>query len=181
MLKRLVVSVAEGTVVGGLATMVLFWLGLEWSHVGVVYGGAALTGAATGLLAGKPFWAKSAKLEAILKASVGTFLAVTSMYGLRKWLPWVSLDLGRTFGAGSIGSLPMASLPVIATAIALLFEIDDAFGPRAVATRVVEPPPKASASSRVGDGDAATAPSEEDEESTEASDNPRSGATRRGS
>jgi len=181
MLKRLVVSVTEGIAVGGIAAVLLFELGLEWSHVGVVYGAAALTGAATGLLAGKPFWAKSAKLEAILKASVGTFLAVTSMYGLRKWLPWVALDLGRTFGSGSIGNVPMASLPVIATAIAALFEIDDAFGPRAVAPRVKEPDLEASASSPVRNGDAATPPSEEDEESTEASDNRRADATRRGS
>jgi hypothetical protein len=176
MLKRLVFSVIEGTLIGGLATALLLELGLEWNHVGVVYGAAALTGAMTGLLAGKPFWAKSAKLESILKASVGTFLAVTSMYGVRKWLPWVSLDLGTILGSGSIGSLPAASLPIIATAIAFLFEIDDAFGPRAAAPRPEEFEP----SSRVGDGDKANARTKEDEESTEASDDRRSGAKRHG-
>jgi hypothetical protein len=180
MLKRLVVSVVEGTVVGGLASALLLGLGFDWSHLGVVYGAAAVTGAATGLLAGKPFWAKSAKLEALLKASVGTFLALTSMYGLRKWLPGVSLNLGTTLGSGSIGGLPAASLPVIATAIALLFEVDDAFGPRAVATRVEEPESTTFTSSRVGDGESSTAHSEEDEESSDASDDGSSGVTRRG-
>lgn len=106
-------------------------LGLGWSTAPVVYGAAALTGATTGLVGGTPVWAGAAKLEAVLKAAVGTFLAVTVTYGVRKWLPGVSVDLGPSLGSGPVGEVPAVLLPLVAFAIALLLEVDDAFGSRA--------------------------------------------------
>jgi hypothetical protein len=133
MLKRVVVAVVEGAVVGGVAAALLAKLGLEWRSPAVVYGAALLTGAATGLVAGKPPWANSAKVEAVLKAAVGAFIAPAAVYGARKWLPSPSFDLGPALGSGSVGELPALLLPVVAIAIALLLEIDDAVGPHATA------------------------------------------------
>jgi hypothetical protein len=64
---------------------------------------------------------------------VGAFIATAAVYGARKWLQSVSFDLGPALGSGSVGDLPAVLLPVIAVAIALLLEIDDAVGPHATA------------------------------------------------
>lgn len=133
MLKRIVVAVLEGVVVGGSIAAGIAWLGLSWTDVPVVYGAALATGVAIGLVAGKPPWASSAKVEALLKSAVGAFIAPAAVYGARKWLASLSLDLGPVLGSGPLGDLPRVLLPLTATAIAVLLEIDDAVGPHATA------------------------------------------------
>jgi hypothetical protein len=83
----------------------------------------------TGLVAGRPIWAKAAKIEGALKAVAGAFISVVVLYALRKWLPAVHVDL-TAFGAGegAIGSVPWVFLPATGVALALVLEIDDAFG-----------------------------------------------------
>ncbi|HEX7671292.1 MAG TPA: hypothetical protein VF395_16975 [Polyangiaceae bacterium] len=131
MLKRVVVAVLEGVVVGGGIAAGMAGLGLSWSGGPVIYGAALVTGVTIGLVAGKPPWASSAKLEALLKSAVGAFIAPAAVYGARKWLPSVSLDLGPVLGSGALGDLPRVLLPLTAIAIAVLLEIDDAVGPHA--------------------------------------------------
>lgn len=135
MLKRVVVAVLEGAMVGGGVAAGVAALGLSWSGVPVVYGAALMTGVAIGVVAGKPPWANSAKLEALLKSAVGAFIAPAAVYGARKWLPSPTFDLG-VLGSGALGDLPRVLLPLTATAIALLLEIDDAVGPHAIAGKM---------------------------------------------
>jgi len=132
MLKRLLVSLFEGSVTGAATAFALSRLGQGTQGTPaalLVYAAAAVMGTLTGLVAGKPIWARAAKLEGLLKAVAGAFMAVTVLFGMRKWLPGVTVDLTR-FGAGSgpIGSVAWVALPLIAVAISLVLEFDDAFG-----------------------------------------------------
>lgn len=127
MLKRLLAALLEGAVPGAAVAYALSRLGVETAAT--MYAAAALVGVLTGLIAGRPIWARAAKIEAGLKATAGAFIALVVLYALRKWLPNVRVDLGAFgAGAGAIGSVPWASLPAIGVALALVLEIDDAFG-----------------------------------------------------
>lgn len=127
MLKRLVAALFEGVLPGAAVAYCLSRLGLETAAT--MYAAVALVGVLTGLVAGRPIWAKAAKIEASLKAVAGAFIAVVVLYALRKWLPAVHVDLSAVGGgAGAIGNVPWAFLPAIGVALALVLEIDDAFG-----------------------------------------------------
>jgi ABC-type xylose transport system permease subunit len=126
MLKRLIVGAIEGLVLGSLAAVVAIKLLGMTSFAGVIaYLMAVVVGLLTGLVAGKPIWAREAKIEAGLKAFVGAVLAAGALWVLRRWAN-VEVDLSA-FGAGRgvIGELPAVSLPLIATALSLLFELDN--------------------------------------------------------
>lgn len=127
MFGRLVSGIIKGALLGGaLAAIVVWGLGLPVWPVLLAYVVAAGAGALTGVVAGKPIWAEGAKVEVLLKSVVGAIVAVVALFGARKWLPHVSLDLGFLgAGAGSIGELPAAFLPMVTTALAMLFELDD--------------------------------------------------------
>ena len=84
---------------------------------------AVATGIVTGLVAGKPIWAKDARIEAGLKAAAGAVVGAGLMYALRTW-GGVSVDLGA-YGNGVLGELPMTALPMVATVLALFYEIDN--------------------------------------------------------
>jgi hypothetical protein len=127
MLKRLLFGVVKGVLVGGLLGLLLVkGLGLTVFGAILAYLFAVLAGVLTGLVAGKPIWAKGARIEAGLKAFVGALLGAGVMFILRKWVP-IHMDLGA-FGIGVLGDLPIASLPVVATGLAMLYEIDNTGG-----------------------------------------------------
>jgi hypothetical protein len=126
-MKRAVIGLIEGLVVGGLVAALVMRLFPDSSAL-AAYLGALFTGAGAGLVAGKPIWAKEAKLEALLKSFVGAFIAATALFGARKWLGGVQVDVGR-FGSGAIGSVPVVVLPILGVALAWVFEIDHAVGP----------------------------------------------------
>src|ERR1700734_3192289 len=92
MLRRLLIGLVLGLIVGGLAAaalvaglhMPLFALGA--GGIGLAYLAAAVTGVLTGLVAGKPIWASGAKIEAGLKAFFGALLATGLMFALRQWV-----------------------------------------------------------------------------------------------
>jgi ABC-type xylose transport system permease subunit len=126
MLKRLTVGLIEGLVLGAVMALVAIKvLGLATFAGAFAYFVAVVLGALTGLVAGKPIWAREAKIEAGLKAFVGALLAAGLLWMLRRFAP-VDVDLGAFgAGAGKIGELPAVSLPLIATALSLLFELDN--------------------------------------------------------
>ncbi|HVW24798.1 MAG TPA: hypothetical protein VHC69_05480 [Polyangiaceae bacterium] len=127
MLKRLLAALFEGVIPGAAVAYGLGRLGLRTPAT--MYAAVAVVGVLTGLIAGRPIWARAAKTEAALKAAAGAFISVVVLYALRKWLPAVSVDLTAFGGgAGAIGSLPWVFLPGIGVALALVLEIDDAFG-----------------------------------------------------
>lgn len=134
MLKRLVLGLGEGLVVGAVIAVLVARIGPAVNAAIGIYLGAIVVGAVTGLVAGRPIWAKAARLEALLKSLVGAFVASVALFGLRKWVGGLHVDFGG-FGAGPIGAVPVAVLPLLGAALGLVFEIDDAVGPETVPER----------------------------------------------
>jgi hypothetical protein len=86
---------------------------------------AVVTGVLAGLVAGKPIWSQTGKIEAGLKAFFGAVLAAGALFALRKWVT-VSLDLtAYGFGKGALGDLPVLALPMVGGALAGFFELDN--------------------------------------------------------
>jgi len=129
MAKRLLIGLVLGTVLGGVVAAILVQgLGV-WSFAAsgaaFAYLAAAATGAIAGLVAGKPIWAADGKIESGLKAFFGMLLSLGAMFALRQWVH-VNLDLTMIkAGAGEIGDLPAASLPLIAAVLSGFFELDN--------------------------------------------------------
>jgi hypothetical protein len=126
MLRRLVIGLVKGLLIGGLLAAVLIKvLGFTVFGALLAYPAAVVAGAMTGLFAGKPFWEKDARIEVILKAVVGAAIATASMFALRKWVP-TEVDLSAIgAGAGQVGWLPAVSVPLITTFLAVVFELDN--------------------------------------------------------
>lgn len=126
MLRRALIGVIKGVVLGALLAIVLI-KGLSLVTFGGLLGYVviAAAGAVAGLVTGKPAWAPEAKVEALLKTVVGAVLACLALFGLRRWLA-VPVDL-TAFGAGqgSWGELPATSLPLILGLLGLVFELDN--------------------------------------------------------
>src|SRR4051812_18701263 len=86
MLGRLLIGIVKGLLLGGLIGFGLAKLGLAAPGAIIAYLAAAATGVLVGLIAGKPIWAKDAKIEAGMKAFVGALLGAGLMYAARRWL-----------------------------------------------------------------------------------------------
>src|SRR6478609_3692395 len=86
MLGRLLIGIVKGLLVGGLVGFALAKLGFAAPMAVIAYLAAAVTGVLIGLIAGKPIWAKDAKIEAGMKAFVGALLGAGLMYAVRRWL-----------------------------------------------------------------------------------------------
>ncbi len=132
MLRRLLLGLVLGGLVGGaIAAAVVAGLHvLTFAGAGGVllaYAAAALTGAITGLVAGKPIWAHAAKVEAGLKAFFGALVAAGAMFALRQWGAGFTVDLALVHAGGPapVGELPGASLPLIAALLGGFFELDN--------------------------------------------------------
>lgn len=125
MIGRLIVGGLIGGIIGAALSVLLIKLGLASLPLILFYAVAAGAGALTGLFAGKPIWASGGKIEAGLKAVFGALLAVGALFAIRKWLS-LDVDLSRFgAGAGPIGELPAASLPMIAATLGALFGLDN--------------------------------------------------------
>ncbi|MBV9948931.1 MAG: hypothetical protein JOZ69_18930 [Myxococcales bacterium] len=132
MFGRLLLGLLLGLVVGGaLAAGLVAGLGVSTFSVAggavLAYAAAAVTGALTGLVAGKPIWASGAKIEAGLKAFFGAAIAAGVMFALRQWAPssW-TLDLPAIGAHGSpLWDLPAVSLPLVAAVLGGFFELDN--------------------------------------------------------
>jgi hypothetical protein len=131
MFKRLFVGLFVGLLIGGLAAAALIkGLGVltfatSGVGVGLAYVAALATGACVALVAGKPVWAKGAWIEVGLKAFFGSLLAAGGMFALRRWVG-TPVDFSHFgVGAGTLASLPVTSLPIIATVLSVLFELDN--------------------------------------------------------
>lgn len=178
MLKRLLLGLVLGTLVGGaLAAALVKGLGLITfaGALGPVaaYGAAALVGVLTGLVAGKAIWSTGGKIEAGLKAFFGALLAAGAMFALRRWAGGVAVDLSALgAGHGALGDLPAASLPMVAAALGAFFEVDN----------TPEAPEEAGAGRRVSTDrvrvDAADPLAEDDEEDAPARARSKSGKDR---
>jgi len=161
MVRKILLGVVEGAVLGVLIAVTIGRLHLGWGSL-VAYAAVATLGAVLGAVTGRPIWAHDAKLEAGLKSGAGALIGATAMYGARKWLSGVHVDLVAVGGsAGSIGDVPLALLPAIGAALGFVFEADNAFGSeeKGVRKRVASPP-------------AESLPREEDAEESVSSERP---------
>ncbi|HEU4404807.1 MAG TPA: hypothetical protein VFS43_05905 [Polyangiaceae bacterium] len=124
MMKRAAWGLAKGLIVGALiAAALVFGLGVASLTHAAAYIMAGLAGVLTGLVAGKPIWHEGARIEAGLKAFFGAILGAGALYALQRWapLPAALVPMGRSF----IGDVSVASFPVIAALIGLLYEVDN--------------------------------------------------------
>jgi len=131
MLRRLILGLVFGLVVGGAVAFGLVQLGIASFTTGggaaMAYLSSAVAGALTGAVAGKPIWAAGAKIEAGLKSFFGALLAVGAMFALQRWGTGItSPNLSALGGDGvtPVAELPM-SLPLIAGVLGALFGLDN--------------------------------------------------------
>jgi hypothetical protein len=178
MIGRLLVGLVKGLLVGGLVGFGLAKLGFVAPGAIIAYLAAALAGALVGLIAGKPIWAKEAKIEAGMKAVVGALLGAGLMFVARKWLGFplpISLgalseanaSLGETNVVGTIGGLAVTSLAFVAAVLGGFYDVDN--------TPDAEGEDKAKSGARVAEGEKgksriAAAEEDEAEELDEAAD-----------
>lgn len=137
MLGRLLIGIVKGLLVGGLVGFALAKLGFAAPGAIIAYLAAAMTGVLVGLVAGKPIWAKDAKIEAGMKAFFGALLGVGLMYAARRWLTMplpvalgplaaANTSLGEAAtSAGTIGGLAITSLASIAGLLGGFYEADN--------------------------------------------------------
>lgn len=173
MLGRLLIGIVKGLVVGGLLGFALVKLGVAMPGAIIAYLTAALTGVVIGLIAGKPIWAKDAKIEAGAKAVVGALLAIGLMAAARTWLLVPLPPLGALAPEGAtLGGFAMTSLAAVAALLGGFYDADND------ATGAEEAPAAAGTSSkgtrRIAQGAAPRAPGEEEEESESEPDKKRS-------
>ncbi|MBX3183598.1 MAG: hypothetical protein KIT72_05700 [Polyangiaceae bacterium] len=126
MIARLLLGIVKGVLVGGaVAAGLIFGLGVTSWTAPYAYAFAALTGVLTALVAGKGIWVRGAGVENAIKAVVSLGLASLAIFAVRKWAA-VDVDLSAlSAGAGRVGELPAASLPIVGTVLALLYEMDN--------------------------------------------------------
>jgi hypothetical protein len=123
MAKRLVVGLVMGVLIGGLFGFGLAQLSTTLMAGALGYLLAAAVGVLTGLVAGKPIWAKGAQIEAGLKAGVGALLGAGLLFGLR----FVPLSLPTLAGipGAELGRHAIASLAAVSTLLAVFYELDN--------------------------------------------------------
>src|SRR3982751_3895691 len=130
MFRRFLLGLIEGLSIGiALALAAVHGLGLATPGPWLAALLAAVVGLTVGLIAGRPVWAKNAKVEALLKSGAGAVVAALLSLAARRWLH-APVDLSEfSLGIGPVGQLTAISLPAIACALALFFELDDGGAP----------------------------------------------------
>ena len=126
MLRRLLLGLLEGLAIGlALSLGSARWLGLAAANSAEALLLGAAAGLLVGLIAGRPVWAREAKTEALLKAVVGAVGGAGLSLAAGHWLT-TPLDLSAyRLGVGPLGMLSTVTLPLVATVLALFFELDD--------------------------------------------------------
>jgi hypothetical protein len=136
MLGRLLIGIVKGLIVGGLVGFGLAKLGFAAPGAVIAYLAAVLTGVLVGLIAGKPIWARDARIEAGMKAFAGALLGAALMFAARRWLTMpVPVSLGELGGPngsldevardGTFGGLALTSLAAIAALLGGFYEADN--------------------------------------------------------
>lgn len=127
MLGRLLVGIIKGLLLGGLLGFGLVQLGFVAPAAWLAYPAAILAGILVGLVAGKPIWAKDAKIEAGTKAFFGALLGAGLMFAARQWLTMtLPFALGFLAPAGAaLGGLSIVALPLIAALLGGFYEADN--------------------------------------------------------
>ena len=163
MLGRFGVGLVKGLLVGLLVLAgLVFGLKMLAVPVWAAYLLAMVSGALTGLIAGRPIWQKEARIEAGLKAAAGLVLGAIGFFAINKWghaltapealraLPGV---LPPATTAPALVGTGLAFLPVLTTVLSLFFELDNTPTPDDKKNEPGDPPaaggPRARVSSQV--------------------------------
>lgn len=140
MILRLLFGLVKGVIVGGLVGFIFAKIGIVAPGALWAFLGAAISGAAVGLVAGKPIWAPGAKIEAGMKALVGALLGAGLMWAVRKWLGAIPVpfnlgtlaapnaSLGELSANGTIGGLSLTSFAAVAAVLGGFYEADNTPG-----------------------------------------------------
>jgi hypothetical protein len=136
MVLRLLIGLLKGIVIGGLVGFGLAKLGFAAPGAIIAYLAAAVSGSLVGLVAGKPIWAKEAKIEAGMKAVVGALLGAGLMWLARSFLKVpIPLELGDLAAAndslqetarnGTLGGLAITSLALVTGVLGAFYDADN--------------------------------------------------------
>lgn len=137
MILRLLFGLVKGVIVGGLVGFIFAKIGIIAPGALFAFLGAAISGAAVGLVAGKPIWAPGAKIEAGMKALVGALLGAGLMWAVRRWLGAIPVpfnlgtlaapnsSLGELSANGTIGGLSLTSFAAVAAVLGGFYEADN--------------------------------------------------------
>jgi hypothetical protein len=157
MIARLLFGLLKGLIVGGLLGFAAAKAGFAAPGAVIAYLGAAVSGVLVGLIAGKPIWAKDAKIEAGMKAIVGALLGGGLMWAVRHWL--LSVALPFSLGAltndtsGTVGGLAITSFAIVAAVLGAFYDADNTPAPEeksADASKAAAPKARIAASDKNG-------------------------------
>lgn len=124
MLRRFLLGMLKGILIGGLVgSLWVFGLGLPLMAGFPSYLAAIFTSVCVALLAGKPIWARGAWIEVLLKSIAAALLGSGVLYAVRNWLD--TLVSAGPLGQGALSELPLLMLPLVATLLAVFFELDN--------------------------------------------------------
>lgn len=129
-LLRLLIGLLKGLVVGALLGYGLAASGLLVPSTLVAYGAAAALGAVIACIAGRPIWAKGARIEVGMKALAGVLIAPALLYIARRWLTFeLPFDLPALLGLGSVhapvGAMSLTSYALVGAVLAGFFDADN--------------------------------------------------------
>ena len=128
MLLRLLLGLLKGIVVGGLAGYGLAAAGFALPAAWMAYAAVAVVGCLMALIAGKPIWAKGARIEVGLKAAAGAAIACGLLFVARRWvnvdLPIDLSKIGIEAKGATLGSLSITSFAMVAALLGGFFDAD---------------------------------------------------------
>jgi hypothetical protein len=131
---RLLLGLVKGLILGGLIGYGLAAAGFGVPAAIIAYPAAAVTGMVVALIAGKPIWAKGARIEVGMKATAGAIFAPLLMWLIRSFLSFgLPFEAGALPGLESLqgqslaaGTFAVTSLAIVAAVLAGFFDADNA-------------------------------------------------------
>lgn len=130
---RLLVGLLKGLIIGGIVGYALAASGMATPAALIAYPLAAGLGMLVALIAGKPIWAKDARIEVGMKAAAGALLAPFFLFLARRFLQFdVPFDvsslpgLSHVSGTPEVGELALTSFAAVAALLAGFFDADNA-------------------------------------------------------
>jgi hypothetical protein len=124
MLRRLLLGLFKGSLVGGLLAYALVaGLSVQMLSGGLAYAAVVLVGVVTALVAGRPIWAAEARIEVLLKSIAAALLGSALFFLLTRYLP-IQVAWGP-IGTGALTQLPYVLLPTVSILLSLFFEVDN--------------------------------------------------------
>ena len=133
-LVRLVVGLLKGVLVGAAVGYGLVAAGMATPPAAVIYVAAGVCGVLTAMIAGKPVWAKEARIEVMMKAVAGMLLGPAILFALRRFvqlplpadllaaLPGLEATKGAELG---LSTFSMTSLSIVSAILAGFFDADN--------------------------------------------------------